>query len=178
MPIFIVGRFMKDTLKKELEDLTKKREEKMTEVGNISKTVREKADEIREIKSKFGIKKYEDERSIKKRIERIDFKISTGDLPLNEEKELAKKIKNLEKRIEEIAKIKKSEWKINEIENEINELKNSRKKLKKEIIDDLKEITTLRKEIKIKSARNVGEFDDFLLGELATLKKPEKKSKE
>ena len=167
---------MKDTIKKQIEDLLKKRKENLEKVRIISDSVREKADEIVKLRKEFGIRKNENERSLKRSVEEIELRISTENLPLKVERELADEIAKLEKRIALIKEIEKKRSRIGELEKEIKTMKDNRDRLKNEVDTDIREVETLRSEMRITTEREASKFGDLCLGDLVTMKKDKKQN--
>ncbi|MEM2974508.1 MAG: hypothetical protein QW112_02700, partial [Candidatus Micrarchaeia archaeon] len=131
-----VDQPMKDTIKKQIEELLEKRKNNLKKIMELSESVRSKADEILKLRKEFGIGKNENHRALKKKIEELEFRISTENLPLKVERELAEEIERLEKRILAIKNIEKKRTKISELEKEIKELKEQRDRLKTEVDRD------------------------------------------
>lgn len=169
---------MKETIKKQIDELIKKKKEKLEKTRELSKRIRELAKEIILIRKKFGLRKGDDIRKINKKIEEIELKISTESLPLDIEREYAKRIEKLENKKKRIIEIEEKKSSIAAYEEEIRKLKEERKKLKKEIDLDKKELDQLWKELRTVEKREAGKFEELSLAEIATLKKIEKDTKQ
>jgi uncharacterized coiled-coil DUF342 family protein len=164
---------MEETLKAQINELHKKREEKLAAVRKLGEKIRKAATEIVRLKKDLGLRKEDAPREIKKRIKALEFKISAG-LPLSVEREIAKDIKKLESRLKEVEKLEKSKGSIVQLEHEIKAWKAERDKLKKELDLDKAELDDLKKELRTASQRRAGQFDEFSLAEVVTLKKSKK----
>lgn len=162
---------MKDTIKKQIQELLDKRKKSLDKVRELSENVRKKAEEVIKLKREFGIRKNENVNVLMKQIMELEFRISTENLPLRVEKELAENITEMENRIKKIKEIESKRSKIGELEAEINKMKIERENLKKEVDKDIYEVEALRKEMRIAVEREAGKFDDFCLGDLVTVKK-------
>jgi uncharacterized coiled-coil DUF342 family protein len=162
---------MKDTIKKQIEDLLKKRKDSLGRIREISEAVRLKATEVAKLRHDFGLRSNENERGLKKRVEELELKISTENLPLKIERELAEEIAVLEKRISAIKEIEKKKSKIGTLEIDIKKMKEERERLKKAVDTDINEVESLRQEMQVATEREEGQFDDFCLGDLVTVKK-------
>lgn len=164
---------MEGTLRAQIGELQKKREEKLTKVRELGEKIRNTAKEIIEAKRKLGLRREDAPRELKKSIKALEFKISAG-LPLSVEREIAKDIRKLEEKLKEVEKLEKSKSSIAKFETEIKKWKEERDKLKRELDLDKAELDELRKELRISGERQVGKFDEFSLAEIVTLKKSKK----
>jgi len=162
---------MKNTIKQQIEELLKKRKCNLEKIRELSESVRKKAEEVEKLRKSLGIRKSENGKTLKKQIESLELRISTENLPLRIEKELAEEIEKIEKRISLIKEIEKKRSKIGELEKEIKEMKIGREKLKGDIDSDIREVESLRNEMEIATEREAGKFEGFCLGDLVTVKK-------
>jgi len=161
---------MKDTIKKQIEELLNKRKKSLDRIRDISNSVRSKAEEAAKLRHEFGIGRNENDRGLRKRIEELEFRISTENLPLKMEREVAEEIASIEKRLKAIKDIEKKRSKIGDLERDIKALKDERDKLKNDVDKDIMEVESLRKDMRLATERDQGKFDDFCLGDLVTVK--------
>ena len=169
---------MSDTIKKQIQDLLNKRKQKLDRIRDISDSVRKLADEISKLKREYGISTSENDGALRKSIKFMELKISTENLPLKMERELAERIAEMEKRIREIKEIEKKRSRIGELESEIKKMKMERDTLKNDVDKDIMEVESLRREKVVADEREAGKFDDFCLGDLVTVKRNGKKPEE
>jgi uncharacterized coiled-coil DUF342 family protein len=166
---------MKSAIGDQLEELEKKRKTKLEQIKKLSESIRNKSDEILEARKKIELNSYDHTKVLQKRIELIEFKISTENLPLSVEKELANQIAFLETEMKKAGQLEKGKGigggSIDALEKDIKELKVERDKLKESLDSDGKDTEELRKMIGEK--RN-GNSDEVLLGEIATMKRESK----
>ena len=151
--------------------MLKKRKARLDRIRELSESVRNGAEEIGKLRKSFGMMRSENISGIKKQVEALELRISTQNLPLRVEKELAESIAGMEKKIASIKEIEKKRSKIGELEKSIKEMKTEREKLKNGVDSDIIEVESLRKEMEIGDEREAGKFEDFCLGDLVTVKK-------
>lgn len=164
---------MEETLRAQINELQKRREEKLAKVRDLGEKIRGAANEIVKAKRKLGLRKEDAPRKLRKAIRGLEFKISAG-LPLSVEREIAKDIRKLEEKLKEVEKLEKSKNFIVKSESEIKRWKEERDKLKRELDLDKAELNELRKELRVSGERRAGKFDEFSLAEIVTLKKSKK----
>lgn len=170
---------MNDTITSQIEELEAKRKERLARIKEISDQVRKIAEGIEKVRRESGLGTIDDERMLLKRIERIDFQISTAkNMPLKMERELAANIAEIEKRLKKARAAKANSKALKEMESKISSLKDERDKLKKSLDADYEEIEDLREALKTSSRRQVREasIEHFTLGDIAAIKHKKGKS--
>lgn len=123
----------------------------------------------------------DDERILLKRIEQIDFVISTAkNMPLKMEREFAANISDIEKKLKKVKAAKESSKFLKELESKISILKDERDKLKKSLDIDQEEIEDLKEAMNVSGRRQVREtaIEQFTLGDIAAIKHKKGKSEE
>jgi uncharacterized coiled-coil DUF342 family protein len=172
---------MSDTITSQIEEIEAKRKEKLARIKDISDQVRKIAEDIEKIRRESGLGTLDDERMLLKRIEQIDFRISTAkNMPLKMERELAAGIADIEKKLKKVKAAKESSKSLKELETKISSLKDERDKLKKSLDVDQEEIEDLREAMKSTGRRQVREaaIEQFTLGDIAAIKHKKGKSEE
>ncbi len=166
---------MKSAIGDQLDELEKRQKNNLEQIRTISENIRKKSDEILELKKKADLNNHDYTKVLKKRIERIDLKISSESLPLAVERDLAKKIAYLESKLKKAAEIEheksKSGKPTDEIEKSIKELKLQRDKLKEEVDRANKDINELRRMLGNGKRADSG---TLILGEIAIMKKSQR----
>ena len=172
---------MSDTITSQIEEIEAKRKEKLTRIKDTSDQVRKIAEDIEKIRKESGLGTLDDERILQKRIEQIDFMISTAkNMPLKMERELAANISDIEKKLKKVKAAKENSKSLKELENKISSLKDERDKLKKSLDIDQEEIEDLREAMNVSGRRQVREatIEQFTLGDIAAIKHKKGKSEE
>jgi len=172
---------MSDTITSQIEEIEAKRKEKLARIKDISDQVRKIAENIEKIRRESGLGTLDDERILQKRIEQIDFRISTAkNMPLKMEREFAANISDIEKKLKKVKAAKESSKSLKELESRISSLKDERDKLKKSLDVDQEEIEDLREAITVSGRRHVREatIEQFTLGDIAAIKHKKDKSEE
>ena len=172
---------MSDTITSQIDEIEAKRKEKLARIKDISDQVRKIAEDIEKIRRESGLGTLDDERILQKRIEQIDFRISTAkNMPLKMEREFAASITEIEKKLKKVKAAKESSKSLKELEIKISSLKNERDKLKKSLDIDQEEIEDLREAIKVSGRRQVRDaaVEQFTLGDIAAIKHKKGKSEE
>lgn len=172
---------MNETIASQIEEIEAKRKEKLARIKEISDQVRTIAEGIEKIRKESGLGTLDDEKILLKRIEQLDFKISTSkNMPLKMEREFAAGIADIEKKLRKVRAAKANSKSLKEMESKIGALKEERDKLKKSLDADQEEIEDLREEMKMSSRRQVREtaVEQFTLGDIAAIKRKKGKEEE
>jgi len=172
---------MSDTITSQIDEIEAKRKEKLARIKDTSDQVRKIAEDIEKIRRESGLGTLDDERILLKRIEQIDFVISTAkNMPLKMEREFAANISDIEKKLKKVKAAKESSKSLKELESKISILKDERDKLKKSLDIDQEEIEDLKEALNTSGRRQVRDaaIEQFTLGDIAAIKHKKGKSEE
>ena len=168
---------MNDTITQQIQELEDEKKGKLERVKKLSGEIRDLAEQIEKVRKSSGLGSIDEEKRIMKQINLIDFKISTAkNLPLKQERELAKEIHALEARLKNIKEMKQKMVELREMESKISALKKERDEIKTGLDESNEEIEALRSEKKVSVRRKVKEtaIEQFSLGDIAAIKKKTK----
>ena len=131
-----------------LEDLEKKKGELIEEAKKVNNRLKYKEMELKAIEP--FVKQTEDvnPEPVKRRLRRLEFKISTQAFTPKKEKELLKRLKTLEKEAEFVLKVERARKKKALIEKDLEELRKKKEELDKQLSEIREQIKEMRKRIK------------------------------